>query len=260
MFFIQMEKQSMKEKHTSGNYKKTKQFIHDAALKSSEQLAQSSITMYSIGFAKEEEIDFQLLESMSTKTGGDAVRATPDNLNSIFQEISKKIDSYTISGEVTVDLTKFNGDVVVDPTANAVVDNQQVAHIPFKFNFPIGKMPEPNKLEVTLPLIFKKAGTYDFDHIKIQYDGGSPKVHPAFTIKFNKDMNAVPGAEFSVQPSAEEFIKPPNENAKGNIDITITPKGMAPRDERLPIDVVFVHDTSGSMAYKLDGVLKRYYG
>lgn len=237
-------------KTSSRYYQKTKDFIHSKAVQTSEQLSQSNITMYSIGFAREDEIDFQLLENMSKKTGGDAVHATPANLTSIFEDISKKIDNYTISGEVTVDLKKFNGNVVVDPTSNAVVDENQVAHIPFKFNFPVGKQPDPNLLITSLPLIFKNAGTYTFDNIRLQYDGASPKVHQPFTVTIKKDMNSVPGAVFSVQPSAEEFVKPPNENARGNIDITVTPKGMAPKDERLPIDVVFVHDTSGSMADK----------
>ncbi|KAA9023145.1 VWA domain-containing protein [Niallia endozanthoxylica] len=241
---------------SSKNYQKTKDFIHSKALQTSEQLSQSNITMYSIGFAREDEIDFQLLENMSRKTGGDAVHATPANLTSIFEDISKKIDNYTISGEVNVDLKKFNGNVAVDPMSNAVVDVNQVAHIPFKFNFPVGKQPDPNSLITSLPLIFKNAGTYTFDNIKLEYDGTSPKVHQPFTITIKKDMNSIPGAAFSVQPSAEEFVKPPNENARGNINITVIPKGMAPKDERLPIDVVFVHDTSGSMAFTLNGVRK----
>lgn len=239
------------------NYELARNKIHNVALKTSEELAKSNITMYSVGFAKEEEIDFRLLENMSTKTGGTAVRATTSNLTNIFQEISKKIDSYTISGEVSINLTKFNGDVEVAPHSNIVVDDNGTARIPFKFTFPVGKNPDPSSIITSLPLIFKKANVYTFDNIQLQYDGlSTPKVHSTITITVKKDMNSVPGAQFHVEPSAEKFIKPPSGNAKGNIDIEVTPKGMAPKDERLPIDVVFVHDTSGSMAEKFDGTRK----
>ncbi|MDQ0156134.1 VWA domain-containing protein [Robertmurraya andreesenii] len=242
---------------SSKNYKITQDFIHQIALETSDGLAQNNIMLYSIAFAPQDKIDYQLLQKMSGKTGGAAVLATPENLESIFQSISKKIDSYTISGEVTINLSSFSGNVAVNPAANVTVDSKQVAHIPFKFNFPVGKQPDPSSMTVNLPLIFKKADTYTFNNINLQYDGlSTPKTHPPVTIKVNKDMNSVPGAVLNVKPSADEFIKPPDGNAKGNIDITVTPKGMAPKDERLPIDVVFVHDTSGSMKDPFDGVRK----
>lgn len=242
---------------SSKNYKKTQELINRIALETSDGLAQSNILIYSVAFAPQGQVDFQLLQKMSSKTGGNAVLATPENLGSIFQSISKKIDSYTISGEVTVDLSSFNGNVVADPSATVTVDSKNIAHIPFKFNYAIGTQPDPSSMNITLPLIFKKADTYTFNNIKLQYDGlSNPKVHSSITIKVNKDPNSVPGAVFQVKPSADEFIKPPNSNAKGNIDITITPKGMAPRDERAAIDLVFVHDTSGSMNDRFDGSTK----
>ncbi|MFB6467968.1 VWA domain-containing protein [Cytobacillus sp. Hz8] len=242
---------------SSRNYTKTKNLIQSVALQTSDELDKNNITMYSIGFADPQDIDFQLLQNMSAKTGGYAVQANTSNLTKLFQEISKKIDSYAIRGEVTVDLSKFSGKVNVKEGANAVVDSNSVAHIPFQFNFPVGMQPDPSNLQVTLPLVFTDAGTYTFDAIKLQYDGlTTPKIHAPFTITINKDMTSQPAATFSVKPSADEFIKPPDENAKGNIDVTITPKGMAPKDNRLPIDVVFVHDTSGSMAETLNGARK----
>lgn len=237
------------------NYSKTKQLIHNTALETSASLANSNITMYSIGFADDHEIDFQLLDNMSAKTGGYAVHASTENLTNVFQDISKKIDSYTIHGEVTVDLAKFAGKVVVAPEANAVVDANQVTHIPFTFNFPAGKQPDPSKLVTSLPLIFKEVGSYSFDNIKLSYNQSS-KVHPGITVQVKTDQNSNPGVNFSVQPSAEEYVKMPNENATGNLDIKITPIGMAPTKQRNPIDVVFVHDTSGSMAFTLDNSRK----
>ncbi|MBE2923956.1 VWA domain-containing protein [Anoxybacillus flavithermus] len=56
-----------------------------------------------------------------------------------------------------------------------------------------------------------------------------------------------PSLDFTVVPSQNEYAKPPNEDAKGRLDITITPKGKIDNIVRPPIDVVFVFDISGSM-------------
>ena len=69
---------------------------------------------------------------------GYAVQGNSNNLSSIFNDISKKVNATTISGNVTIDLNKYNGDVIVDPTSNFVGKNG-VVQIPFNITFPIGK-------------------------------------------------------------------------------------------------------------------------
>ena len=76
-------------------------------------------------------------------------------------------------------------------------------------------------------------------------------VHTSFANAATK-----PSVEFSVQPSATEYVKPANGDAQGRLDIELTPKGQATNEERKPIDVVFVHDTSGSMKDTFGGVKK----
>ncbi|WP_113930182.1 hypothetical protein [Bacillus sp. P14.5] len=70
------------------------------------------------------------------------------------------------------------------------------------------------------------------------------------------DASGQPSIEFSVQPSASEYVKPQNGDAQGRLDIELTPRGQATNEERKPIDVVFVHDTSGSMKDTYGGVKK----
>ena len=57
-----------------------------------------------------------------------------------------------------------------------------------------------------------------------------------------------PSVDFSVQPSATSYILPAGGKANGNLNVSIFPKGMATNEQRKPIAVYFVEDTSGSMS------------
>lgn len=59
--------------------------------------------------------------------------------------------------------------------------------------------------------------------------------------------NNQPSIDFQVEPSQSVIVKPVNENARGNLDISLIPKGKATNTFRDPIDVVFIFDKSGSM-------------
>jgi hypothetical protein len=48
-----------------------------------------------------------------------------------------------------------------------------------------------------------------------------------------------PSVDFSVQPSPTSYIKPANDIAKGNLNVSIFPKGMATSEQRKPIAVYF---------------------
>lgn len=53
--------------------------------------------------------------------------------------------------------------------------------------------------------------------------------------------------DFNFASSQKEYAKPPNGDAQGRLDVTLTPKGRVDNIVRPPIDVVFVFDVSGSM-------------
>ncbi|WP_100331740.1 VWA domain-containing protein [Bacillus xiapuensis] len=151
------------------NYRPVEEIIHREARKTADLLGQSGITMYSIAFAKEGEVNYQLLDEMSRKTGGYAVEAQPDTISNVFADIAKKFDNPAVSGEIAVDLKPFGGKVQVAEGADAYVDDKNVAHIKFNFTYPPNKAPIPQLIQSSLPLTFAEKGTYTFNDIELTY-------------------------------------------------------------------------------------------
>lgn len=75
-------------------------------------------------------------------------------------------------------------------------------------------------------------------------------------VAFGADNGSSTAAlNFTITSSQTEYAKPPNADAQGRLDITLTPQGRVDNIIRPPIDVVFVFDVSGSMvmpSLKLD--------
>ena len=61
---------------------------------------------------------------------------------------------------------------------------------------------------------------------------------------------AEPSIDFSVKSSANEYTLNTNGEAKGSLEIEVTPNGVISPTEREPIDVVFLYNTAGSMDAK----------
>jgi hypothetical protein len=153
----------------STDYNSIQSVIDSQALASADNLATNKVTMYSFALAQPGDVNFQLLDNMSKKTGGYAVPGDPSNLSSLFTDISSKFAAPSISGEVTVDLSKYKDTVQVAPGSDAYIDSNNVAHINFNFSYPINKSPTPNEIDDSLPLTFSSTGTYTFDNIKLNY-------------------------------------------------------------------------------------------
>ncbi|TXK89941.1 VWA domain-containing protein, partial [Parageobacillus sp. SY1] len=67
-------------------------------------------------------------------------------------------------------------------------------------------------------------------------------------VAFGADNGSSTAAlNFTITSSQTEYAKPPNADAQGRLDITLTPQGRVDNIIRPPIDVVFVFDVSGSM-------------
>ncbi|MGG3834194.1 MULTISPECIES: vWA domain-containing protein [Geobacillus] len=59
--------------------------------------------------------------------------------------------------------------------------------------------------------------------------------------------SSLPSLQFQLSSSQPEYVKPPNADAQGRLDVTLNPQGAVSTIIRPPIDVVFVMDVSGSM-------------
>ena len=199
----------------------SKTIIYEHALNSAAQLGKNQVTMYSVALANEGDVNFNLLQNMSAKTGGYAIQANSSNLTSVFNQISEKIDSSTISGKVSVDLSRYNGNVIVDSNSNYIANDNQVIEIPFKFTFPVGEKPNPELIQAALPLQFKKQGSYEFkDNIRISYTGIDGQfhesVHEPFTVKVRDET--APYFKSEVDIKGNEYYSPDSLVKNGTVD------------------------------------------
>ncbi|MBS4173717.1 VWA domain-containing protein [Bacillus sp. FJAT-49736] len=192
------------------NYTRIQSTINSEALNTADSLGANKITMYSIAFAKPGDVNYQLLDSMAKKTGGFAAQGNTNSLTSLFTGITSQFDAPAINGEVTVDLSKFNGKVKVKDGANAFVDSNNIAHIIFNFSYPINSNPSPNGINVSLPLTFSQEGTYTFDDINLSYTDLNgkqvEKKHVPVTVDVKKDV--APTFSSAVELVGNQFFPP----------------------------------------------------
>ncbi|MDE3839788.1 hypothetical protein C0966_10500 [Bacillus methanolicus] len=156
------------------NVKDTIAAIRQHGISMSEKLAEKNIKLYSIGFGNDSEVDMDYLRKLSAITGVTARQASQENIAPIFEEISKDIDTPSISGEIKVDLSRFNGKVKVMEGSDARVDENNIAIFNFNFSYPINQNP-PQPIDLTLPLSFSETGTYTFNNIEMTYNDLSGK-------------------------------------------------------------------------------------
>ncbi|MED1204812.1 Ig-like domain-containing protein [Heyndrickxia acidicola] len=220
----------------STDYNYIQSVIDSQALASADNLAANKITMYSFALAQKGDVNFQLLDNMSKKTGGYAVPGDPSNLSSLFADITSKFTAPSISGEVTIDLSKYKNTVQVVPGSDAYIDSNNVAHINFNFSYPINKSPTPNEIDDSLPLTFSSTGTYTFDNIKLNYtdlNGNQvTKSQSPITVNVTNDMAATFNSTVSlntVHNPPESLIKQGTTDSELNqfqVEYSITPTGL----------------------------------
>jgi hypothetical protein len=175
------------------DFNEAKQIIEQEAKNTAKKLAQHNVTMYSIAFAEEGDVNYQLLEEMSNETGGYAISANPESLSSLFKEISNQFDSPSISGEVTIPLAELQHQGASLKEVNgAYIDERGVVHVPFTFNFPVNGSPLPSLKQISLPLQFTQVGDFTFEGIHLVYtdlEGKRVVVdHPPVTISVKKEV------------------------------------------------------------------------
>ncbi|WP_282155393.1 VWA domain-containing protein [Cytobacillus gottheilii] len=213
----------------------TKRRIKQHGINMAQSLAQKDIKLYSIGFGNDSEVDMDYLRKLSSVTGVTARQASQGNISEVFRAISGEIDTPSISGEITVDLNKFNGKVKLQDGANATITNG-IATIKFDLKYPLNQS-APQPIDFSLPLSFTQAGDYVFDNIKLSYrdiDGKAvaPITHAPVKISVKDDAAPSMVGEMSLKGvinNPDNLIKFSGSNERTNefkVNYSLSPNGL----------------------------------
>ncbi|KZM58073.1 cytosolic protein [Geobacillus stearothermophilus] len=125
-------------------------------------LGMNNITLYSIGFGDNDEVDMDYLRSLSATAGGEARQGTMQNLTALFQQFSQLATTPAITGTIRIPLSSFGGNVAVAENGQVWLDeNKQNAYISFSIPYQVGQG-TPAPVTVPIPVSFKAKGTYTF--------------------------------------------------------------------------------------------------
>ncbi|RLQ10378.1 VWA domain-containing protein [Geobacillus sp. FSL K6-0789] len=126
-------------------------------------LGMNNITLYSIGFGDNDEVDMDYLRSLSATAGGEARQGTTQNLTALFQQFSQLATTPAITGTIRIPLSSFGGNVAVAENGQVWLDeNKQNAYISFSIPYQVGQG-TPAPVTVPIPVSFKAKGTYTFN-------------------------------------------------------------------------------------------------
>ena len=235
-------------------------------------LAGQNIKLYSIGFGNNKEVDMEYLRKLSSITGVTARQASQDNISTIFREISEDMDTPSITGDVEVDLGKFNGKVKLLDGSGATLNGNK-ASMKFNFKFPINQnVTQP--IDLTLPLSFSEIGTYTFDNIIMNYRDLNGKLitknHGPVTIEVKADAPPSFKGEMSLEGTIntlDNLIKVSGSTEKSNefkVNYSLNPFGLVDKKvsgiisgikiiQPLPEGISLIPSTGVSMITTPDG-------
>ncbi|KMY54918.1 hypothetical protein AC623_14045 [Bacillus sp. FJAT-27231] len=208
-----------------------------------ESMKSKDIKLYSVGVGNGDDGDVAYLNEISSKTGGYALEASDKRLPDLFTDIVSKPSS-DLTGKVEIDLDTVVNEKNEDVSSFVEMKGDTSGRKKI-YEFDLNR----SNFSEALPLIFKKEGTYTIKS-KLTYGKSSGSIIRSTTIYVTKKEVVSAGIDFAVKASPEKVIKPTNENAKSELNIDLTPKGIAtqPGTQREPVDIVFVYDTSSAMA------------
>jgi uncharacterized protein YjdB len=143
-------------------YKDFEEKVRTHGMNVAKSLGMNNITLYSIGFGNNQEVDMGYLEKLSSTAGGLAKQGTPQNLTEIFQQFSKLATDPMLNGTVKIPLTSFGGNVQIVETDDVWLDEKKEnAYITFSIPYKVGQ-PTPPPVNISIPVLFKAKGTYTF--------------------------------------------------------------------------------------------------
>ncbi|MFE8696897.1 VWA domain-containing protein [Cytobacillus sp. FJAT-53684] len=197
-------------------------------------LAEQDVKLFSIGFGNKNDVDMEYLRKLSSITGATARQASQDNITSIFREISEDVGTPSITAEIKVDLSKFNGKVklVENPTAT---EKNNIVTMKYNFKFPFNQNAS-QPVDLSLPFSFSEIGTYTFDDITMTYTDlkgeFKEKKHGPVTIEVKKDaaptFQGTMGLE-GITNTPDNLIKVSGSTEQSNqfkVNYTLTPFGL----------------------------------
>ncbi|NNV05544.1 VWA domain-containing protein [Geobacillus sp. C56-T2] len=154
--------------------------IRDDAVNIAKDLGKNNITLYSIGFGSDGDVDMDYLRTLSMMTGGEARQGTPQNLNALFQQFSQLANTPALTGTVRIPLSSFGGNVSIAENGQVRLDeSKQNAYISFSIPYSSGQG-TPNPITVSIPVAFKATGTYTFQ-AELTYRDVYGQLQPATT-------------------------------------------------------------------------------
>jgi uncharacterized protein YjdB len=158
-----------KEREVKGiSYEEAKQAIRNHGINTAKELGNNDITLYSIGFGDNNEVDMAYLEKLSSVTSGKAKQGNQQNLAEIFQEFSKQANDPALTGTIKIPLKSFNGKVSIIEDGNVRLDeNKENAYISFNINYKVGQG-TPMPVNFSVPILFKEKGSYTFN-VELNY-------------------------------------------------------------------------------------------
>lgn len=161
-------------------YKNFEEIIRTHGINVAKDLGMNNITLYSIGFGNNKDVDMDYLEKLSSTTGGQAKQGTAQNLTEIFQQFSKLATDPVLSGTVKIPLKAFNGKVQIVENENVWLDDaKENAYITFNISYKVGQ-PAPPPVNISIPVLFKEKGTYTFN-LELTYRDVYGVLQPAKT-------------------------------------------------------------------------------
>ncbi|MBQ6446993.1 MAG: VWA domain-containing protein [Bacillus sp. (in: Bacteria)] len=198
------------------------------------KLAANNIKLYSIGFGTDKEVDMNYLRKLSEITGVTAQQASTNTISKIFEDISQKVATPTISTTIKINASKYGSKVKLADNANATTDSAGDILIKKDILFPINQEPS-GAIDMSLPLTFSEAGTYVFDNIVMQYkdlDGNTQTKYTSATIQVKADAPASFSSTMTLKKEVNELndlIKTSNSDDKTNyfnVEYILNPIGI----------------------------------
>ncbi|TRY39229.1 VWA domain-containing protein [Geobacillus sp. LEMMJ02] len=145
------------------SYSSIEKKIRDHAINVAKALGMNNITLYSIGFGSNDEVDMSFLQTLSATAGGEARQGTAQNLTALFQQFSQLATTPAITGTIRIPLSSFGGNVAVAENGQVWLDEtKQNVYISFSIPYQIGQGAPP-PVTIPVPVSFKAEGTYTFE-------------------------------------------------------------------------------------------------